>query len=412
VLKRLRNIVIYLTGNSLASLITFATTIVLTRYASTEVYGQYVVLMSTSMIIASTASEWLKQSIGRMLPGTDVERGSSIVNTAVSTLMIAFCVVSGVALASILIIDSHDPGAIAAFVIGQSAYGVLSAILQAGALAGMLSCSLVVNSISRLSGGIMALIVFGAGSSGLLFGSACGIWITVALMFMGVTHHWDIRVQFNCETKRILRQMFAYGSPFVFWFLLSQILNVGDRYIVKYFLGDAAVGLYGAGYSISYGLITMAVMPVSMAMSPKLMAAWNQGNKKEAIKKAFLLSVVVSCVCAVVVVFLALFSGYAARLFLGKKFVASHHIMWIVAMGSGLWQTSIFWHKIYEFTNRTWVMVSFLALATVVNVGFDLRAVPRYGISGAAWGTVAGYGVYALLNIVAVAAAVRSKSWT
>ncbi|QWV94800.1 polysaccharide biosynthesis C-terminal domain-containing protein [Geomonas oryzisoli] len=410
-MRKVRTVLLYGGASALGSLITFVTTTVLTRLTSAEVFGRYAIMLSTALVLSSVASEWVKQSIGRMLPGAGEREASAVVAAAVVFLAVVAGAGAVVAPVSMLFDAGGGTAAVAAFTSGQAVFGVASALLQAGAVASVLSCALVFAAAAKLAGGVIALLLCGAAASGLLGGSAAGLWFTSAAMLVFILRKWSVDWSAREETVRVLRQMVNYGTPFIFWYLLSQVLNVGDRYVLRYFAGDSVVGLYSAGYSIAYGLVAMLTLPVSMATSPRMMAAWNAGDRKGAVKQSLRISLMTFAACSAVVLALVLFADTASGLFLGAKFQGSQSIMWIVAIGAGLWQTSIFWHKIYEYTNRTWVMVAFLLIAAVTNIGFDVLVVPSYGMAGAAWGTVAGYGVYAALNFVAVMASLRSRTW-
>ncbi|MCB9248557.1 MAG: oligosaccharide flippase family protein [Ignavibacteriales bacterium] len=49
----------------------------------------------------------------------------------------------------------------------------------------------------------------------------------------------------------ILKEMISYGLPLVFTTVFSLLLTMSDRFVIKYFNGDASVGIYSLGYKIA-----------------------------------------------------------------------------------------------------------------------------------------------------------------
>ena len=69
------------------------------------------------------------------------------------------------------------------------------------------------------------------------------------------------------ESVIAIYDFLEYGLPLVAWYVSAQILNIGDRYIIKYFLGNVEVGIYSANYSIVYGVTTLLSAPFILAFS-------------------------------------------------------------------------------------------------------------------------------------------------
>jgi O-antigen/teichoic acid export membrane protein len=55
---------------------------------------------------------------------------------------------------------------------------------------------------------------------------------------------------------------------FSFWFTVSSLLNVSDRYIIGYYLNAVELGTYSAIYDLLYKGITLLYSPILVAGYP------------------------------------------------------------------------------------------------------------------------------------------------
>lgn len=57
-------------------------------------------------------------------------------------------------------------------------------------------------------------------------------------------------VSFKCIDKKILKMILKYSIPLVPNSLMWWIMAAGDKYIINYFLGDSANGIYSLALKI------------------------------------------------------------------------------------------------------------------------------------------------------------------
>ena len=84
-------------------------------------------------------------------------------------------------------------------------------------------------------------------------------------------------IVFQLDIKT-LKEMLGYGIPLVFSTISAMILNFGDRYLIKLFLGNAAVGIYAAGYKIASLVNIFVNQPFQLGFLP---IAFSQAKKKD-----------------------------------------------------------------------------------------------------------------------------------
>lgn len=80
--------------------------------------------------------------------------------------------------------------------------------------------------------------------------------------------------------------MLKYGLPMLGWFLAVSIMNVADRFLIEYFHGSKAVGLYAGNYSIISAAFGLVFGPLTIVIHPLLMkVAVNLTEHKQKIEQ-------------------------------------------------------------------------------------------------------------------------------
>ncbi len=80
--------------------------------------------------------------------------------------------------------------------------------------------------------------------------------------------------------KKIFFASFSFGIPLIFSSLAMMLLNVSDRYIIKYFMTDSDVGLYDLGYRIAGVLNMFIIMPLSLTLMPQAYKMYGKESDK------------------------------------------------------------------------------------------------------------------------------------
>jgi O-antigen/teichoic acid export membrane protein len=98
-----------------------------------------------------------------------------------------------------------------------------------------------------------------------------------------------------------------YGWPLAFWFTVSSLLNVSDRYIIGYYLNAAELGTYSI-YDLLYKGITLLYSPILVAGYPIMKKSTIKEIKKciSILKKLILFEVIIF----LVIVTIAFFSNH------------------------------------------------------------------------------------------------------
>jgi O-antigen/teichoic acid export membrane protein len=180
------------------------------------------------------------------------------------------------------------------------------------------------------------------------------------------------------------RELMSYGYPLVVTQLLTQLLLFADRYVLDFFRGPRAVGLYSLGFLVGQlplGLILTLVMSASY---PLIMRSWEQQTEERTVEnirlilRYYVLLGVPSCVG------LWALARPIIRLFASPEYAfAARTVPWVAAAFflSGLAQFAL---VNAHLKKRTVLHATVAGLALVVNVALNLVLIPRYDFYGAA----------------------------
>lgn len=201
------------------------------------------------------------------------------------------------------------------------------------------------------------------------------------------------KINYSLKIKHLLyiskSEHFKYGSPFIFWFLASHLLNISDRYIISYYCSQEDLGLYSAAYDMSNKIISFIFLPFSYIFMPFITDYFNnnQYNKiKKVINKILLIQSIILC--------LILLISYLFGSFIQPKVInfgialKSYDIFLLIISSSIIYQMALIAHKPFELLKKTNLMLRYILIALLVNVTLNIIFVKYYGILFAAFSSL------------------------
>jgi len=233
------------------------------------------------------------------------------------------------------------------------------------------------------------LVMRGWGVDGILWSDLLATTVfSLALSPILVRH---ARLAFD---RGALREVLAFGLPKVPHGFLVQVLNVSDRRILAAFVPRAEVGLYQMGYGLGTS-VKFALSAFEPAWGPFVYAEVKREGAKATLARivtyAFAVFVWVALGVAVLgrelLVLMTRPAYYAAAPVIPVIALAYllHGVFLLTSIGIGI-----------EKKARYYPIVT--GAAAAVNLALNFALIPRYGMMGAAWATVAAYAVMAGLG--------------
>jgi O-antigen/teichoic acid export membrane protein len=250
-----------------------------------------------------------------------------------------------------------------------------------------------VSSFLLTAGFAVALVVFAhQGASGMLLGklaaSLVGLVITVILLgrIWPSAFHW-----------RYVRETLSLGVPLVPHQLMAGGLMAADRFILGYYRDLREVGLYSIAYTFG-GVMSLVTMSLTQAWAPMY---YELAGKAEDGQRAM------ARICSALAVMLSAIACFGALIaedfiahFLDHRYLpAARVVPWIIGAYLAHSLFTLFTLAVIQAKRTHWLMlVSFIAFAANTILNFAL--IPRWGMYGAAYATIAAYLIEAVVMYV------------
>lgn len=234
------------------------------------------------------------------------------------------------------------------------------------------------------------LVVSGWGVAGVL-------WADVAASFVFVLALSPTLVRNLARgfSVPMLRSAAAFGLPKVPHGIAHQILNLSDRKLIELFIALSAAGLYHIGYMMGTG-VKFFLSAFELAWGPFVYAQLDKPDAARTLARLATYAFATLVGCGLLN---AVFGRELLFLMAKPEFHAAYPVIPIVVlayMTQGLYALTSIGISISKKTMYFPVMT---LSAAVVNVVLNILWIPRFGIEGAAWATVAGYGLMAVMGI-------------
>ena len=392
----------YLSARLVPAAVGMATVMVLTRLFSPSEFGRYSLVSAASGVSLVVLGGWLRECVLRFY-SSELAEGSEdaflalLLAMAAGTAVLPLVAVVAVYCLPCGLDEYRDLLPLAgAWVAAGLLYVPLSSSLQARlrarqlaiyeALRALLGLAFMVAYVHLVSRHVMGAF-FGLVSSTLVIGL---LTVRDLQVWKGFRTVWMRREKPTVRLSALL----GYGLPLMGWALGLEALNLADRFIVNWFHGAAAVGIYSSNYYLADGGAALLAMPLLAAVKPLIMHASSAGRSDDAqrlvtLASRVLLLLFLPCLAAATVL-----SRRIAIVFLDSNYVQGYVILPLVVAGVGSWSLGLLGHTGLQLVHRTKTMLVGVAICALVNITLNMLVVPRWGYMGAAATTLASYMLY------------------
>ena len=402
----LKRVVSYAPSSLLPAALTLATSMIFTRVFSAAAFGVYSLFLIVAIPTKLVFTTWIAQALGKFVPQEQTADGLQQAKEATFLAIgIAFCCESFLGLAAVassgsLLSDGQRSylAPMIAFVVISSVFELLATVLAAEHRAKEYTTFRVTDSVlTFLLRLLMVSALFRMGLTLMFWSIAASNGLLLPLLWIraGLPRPGRLVALLRSPLIRGTVRAFAkFGVPMTVWFLSGILLDVGDRFVINYFMGPAPVGIYDASYRLISGTAVLMVMPVTITLHPYLMSISGSGDAQQIGKVIGSIVENMVLIGIVAVGVTALFSRDIANLLLGAQFREGHVVMPIVLAGVLFSNVGLFAHKPFEIIGRTRPMVTFSLVSAVANVALNIVLVPIFGYLGSAYATLLSYVLY------------------
>ncbi len=394
----LKHSLMYGLARGVPGIVNFLAITIYTRWMGASEYGQYALVLAAVGLFDSVIFQWIRAGLLRFLPA-HAERPQVLL----STLFIAFLAVIALTaamgvLALLVWPEQFDRRLLAVGValLWVQGWYELNLELARSQLApvryGMMS---IFKSVLALAIGFL-LLLQGMGTMAPLLGLLSGM-VLASLLF--ALHGWRI-LRRDTFDRQLLVQLIRYGAPMTATYALSFLVSSSDRFLLGWFMGADAPGLYAPGYDLAQFSLIMLMSIVNLAAYPMVMRALDSEGVAAArcqLDKMLLLLVATALPVAVGMV---LCRGNVAYVLLGEPYRDSATMLIpFISLASFLLGIKVFYLNLsFQLSKKTYLEPRIMLWAALVNLLLNLWWIPLYGLAGAASATVVAYFLGACLS--------------
>jgi O-antigen/teichoic acid export membrane protein len=196
-------------------------------------------------------------------------------------------------------------------------------------------------------------------------------------------------------SSRILRIALAFTAPLIPSALSQWVLQVSDRPLLSHYLSADKVGQYYIGYSVG-AIAGLLIHGASRAVNPIVTRDLKADFNERVVRIGTYWFVGLVFACLVV----ALFGRDVLGLVTRGHFPAAPRVVPVIALAHIAFAAYVVVTQGIWFGMRTRWVPLLTAIAGATSVGLNILLIPRYGLMAAAWDTVAGFGVLAVLHAI------------
>lgn len=235
---------------------------------------------------------------------------------------------------------------------------------------------------------VASLVLSGWGLAGALtaFLAARAVIIALSLFFI------LSRTGFALPRMSTFKTYLIFGFPLIMTVIFEIITSSSDRYVIGFFHGETAVGIYSAAYGLGL-MAAISLYPITYILAPTIFKLFDE-SQIEKVKNYLSYSLKYFLMLAVPSVFsLSILAGPILNSLTTSEFVSSSStfVVLIVSLSMlfegirAIYGTSLMLFK------KTKILGVSAIIAGIANLLLNIIFVPRFGIASAAITTLVAY---------------------
>lgn len=381
-------------GEGLFAVLRYMMNIVMTNLVSESIYGTYIAVYTSTLIVGSIAAFGLDSTILRFLSIYQAKNEGNLAAGLVR-FVVRMTIISGLIFAALLYLSAP---VIAGMVYHQDAYTL--PLKEIALLIPLIALQLVFGSglqalkvikwkilVDRLIHPTIILIltmVFyfsGLRLEALIFATLCGF---LASVITGQIFLRKASKQFiDAATPRFEKKTWMhFAFPMSLNSLIQNVLNSTDVLFLTAFATAAQVGLYAVADRAST-LVVMPLLALNTVFSPKIAEYHVRGEYDQLVRLSKLVTKWTFSLSLPVFLCLSLFHEAILSIF-SRGYTAAGPVLIILSLGNLVIAASGLKGSLLVMTGQTRVILANTIVTIAINIGLAFLLVPRFNIIGAA----------------------------
>ncbi len=198
----------------------------------------------------------------------------------------------------------------------------------------------------------------------------------------------------------IIKSMFIYGMPLIGVSVTNWILNVSDRYIIRFFYSESEVGLYSYAYTLGNSIFNLLTSFIMLGAYPKIVKAWEDEGKESAINVIKKYLTVYFLIIIPAILGACFISKDFFYLFTEKSYQSGYGVFNITCIAISILGLSNYINKTWELNSNTKMIFILYVLTAVLNIILNFTMIPKYGYWVAALTTLISCSFYLVMAFI------------
>ena len=242
--------------------------------------------------------------------------------------------------------------------------------------------------ITNLAANLILILIFKLSIEAVFYSYLISIVLTLAAGLVLTRKYLSFKVSFSK-----IRELVIYGNKFIYIGIFITIIDISDRFFLKYFYDEDAVGIYSANYRLGT-IMALIISAFKFSWTPYFLNLSDNPDNKKIISNIFTYFVFTGLLLFLIFSF---FLEPAAKIslfglsILDERYWAGLSIIPVILLSyffSGLYSTL---NAAPFFTDRTSTLLYISLAGFALNIFFNFLLIPILGIQGAAYSTLFTY---------------------
>lgn len=251
----------------------------------------------------------------------------------------------------------------------------------------------VINTFLIVISNILLLVHFRLGIKGYM------ISIIIANLICNLYLYFSVKLwkYFNIKSYRrnLLREMLIYSIPLMPNSLMWWIMNASDRYMITFFLGVAANGLYAVAYKIPT-ILNVVYSIFSQAWQLSAIEEVDSKNKSKFYSNVFNVFAVVMLIGTSIII---VFIKPVIEIFLSKSYAECWRYIPFLLLAVVFTSFSSFLGTNYIAMKKTKGVFKTSLIGAIINIILNIILIPIIGLNGAGIATMISFFIVWIIRI-------------
>jgi len=281
---------------------------------------------------------------------------------------------------------------VAAIVFFKSSKAYFISYLRASQWTKAYNFLLVLNRYANFFLGLLFLLFFVKGLFGFYFGQFVSEFtLTIILFLLFIKDH---RISVKNISINLAKSLLKFGFPLSFSQMSHVFLTYADRYLIQYYLGSASLGFYSAGYNLTSYITETVKQPINKAIDPIYLSIY-ESESLDKLRSFFskVFTYLMLIIFPITFGFIAVGKDLLTVLASNKYLEASSIIPYVI-VANMIYTLQIVLNSGLFIYKKTHHLLTTRVFALIINIGFNLLLIPKYGIVGAAQATLVAYVIF------------------